>query len=97
MELTGQGEGFDSPQGRAEAAARAVFDAFSTYRSADRLGLEGVAIVDAQGRDCVLVSARSLQRRRNPVLTGVAPIHDSTEEAAILAALQATNHWRAQS
>jgi hypothetical protein len=97
MELTGQGEGFDSPQGRAEAAARAVFDAFSTYRSADRLGLEGVAIVDAQGRDCVLVSARSLQGRRNPVLTGVAPIHDSTEEAAILAALQATNHWRVQS
>ena len=35
MELTGQGEGFDSPQGRAEAAARAVFDAFSAYRSAD--------------------------------------------------------------
>lgn len=94
-EFTGHGNGFDSPQGRAEAAARAVFDAFATSRSADRLGLEGVAIVDTPSQMCVLVVARSLDGRRKPSLTGAAPIRDSTEEAAILAALQATNHWRA--
>jgi hypothetical protein len=95
-EFTGQGEGFDSPQGRAEAAARAVFDAFERFRKTDRLGLEGVAIVDNPGRECVLVAARPLDGRRRDSLTGAALLRESPEEAAILAALQATNHWRAR-
>jgi hypothetical protein len=93
-EFTGRGEGFDTPQGRAEAAARAVFDAFARSGETDRLGLEGVAIVEAPGRDCVLVAVRSLDGRRRRSLTGVAPLGESPEEAAILAVLQATNNWR---
>ncbi len=96
-EISGQGTGFDTPQGRAEAAARAVFDAFDRTRKTDRIGLEGVAIVEATGRDCVLVTARPLAGRQRRTLTGAAPIRDSHEEAAILAALQATNHWRSSS
>jgi hypothetical protein len=93
-EFTGEGTGFDTPQGRAEAAARAVFDAFDRTRTSDRVGLEGVAIVDTPGRECILVTARPLAGRRVGSLTGVAPIRESHEEAAILAALQATKHWR---
>lgn len=93
-EFTGVGQGFDSPQGRAEAAARAVVDALRRSGRAERLGLEGVSIVDTPGRECVLVAIRPLDGRRRSSLTGAAPLHDSPEEAAILAALQATNHWR---
>lgn len=93
-EVTGRGEGFDSPQGRAEAAARAVIAALDSYRTTDRVGIEGVAIVEAAGGEYVLVSGRPLRGRRRQMLTGAAPLRDSPEEAAILAALQATNHWR---
>lgn len=93
-EFTGVGQGFDSPQGRAEAAARAAVDALHRSGRAERLGLEGISIVDTPGRECVLVAIRPLDGRRRNSLTGAAPLHDSPEEAAILAALQATNHWR---
>jgi ribosomal protein L12E/L44/L45/RPP1/RPP2 len=96
VQVTGRGVGFDSPQGRAEAGARAVVDALRSAGRADRLGLEGVAIIDTPGHECVLVAIRPLAGRRRNSLTGTAPLRDSPEEAAILAALQATNHWRSR-
>lgn len=95
-EFAGQGTGFDSPQGRAEAAARAAVAALHGTTDRGRLGLEGVAIVDTPGHECVLVSVRTLDGRRRTSLTGAAPLRDSPEEAAILATLHATNHWRSR-
>jgi hypothetical protein len=87
--LVGSGTGVNTVQGRADAAARAVFNAL--YESGEALGLEGTAIVETQGRNYVFVSARSVVGRTARVLTGVATLKNSPEEAAIMAALQATN------
>lgn len=95
-EVTGEGEGANTPRGRAEAAARAVFSALARSRADDRLGLEGVAILEANGAQYVLVAAHALDERRPIPLTGAALVDRSPEEAAIFASLQATNRWRAK-
>lgn len=94
-EFSGQGAGQDTLRGRAEAAAQATFAALASCRGEDRLGLEGVAVVAAHGKQFVLVAARALDGRRPVPLTGAAPLLETPEEAAIFASLQATNRWRA--
>jgi len=94
-DLTGEAQGTDTHRGRAEAAAKATFAALAAHDDAVRIGLDGVAIVEAHGRNLVLVAARALDGRHAVALTGAAILEDSPEEAAILAALQATNRWRA--
>lgn len=91
--FTGLGHGPATPQGRATAAARALFAAIATARADDEFGLEGVAIVETQGRTYAFVVARTMQGRRFQTLTGVALVQRSPEEAAILASLQALNRW----
>lgn len=90
-ELTGTASGVNTPQGRAEAAARAVLAALQSAGSMKGVGLEGAAIVQAHGKTCVLVSARVVAGRSSRLLTGIATLGRSPEEAAIFAALQATN------
>ena len=87
--ITGAGSGLNTVQGRADAAARAVFDALQ--RSGEVLGLEGTTVVDTHGKSYVLVSARAVAGRTARLLTGTAVLRNSPEEAAIMAALQATN------
>ena len=86
--FTGTGSGVNTLQGRADAAARAVVHALQQNGSS--VGLEGSAIVETHGKAFVLVSARAVSARDARVLTGVAALGHSPEEAAILAALQAT-------
>ena len=88
-DITGQASGVNTVQGRADAAARAVFDALQ--QSGEGIGLEGTTIVETHGKSYVLVSARAVLGRTARILTGVALVQRSPEEAAILAALQATN------
>jgi hypothetical protein len=90
-ELTGTASGVNTPQGRADAAARAVLAALQSAGSMKGVGLEGAAIVQAQGKTYVLVSARLVAGRNSRMLTGIATLGRSPEEAAIFAALQATN------
>ncbi|MGH9462525.1 MAG: hypothetical protein ACRD1X_15025, partial [Vicinamibacteria bacterium] len=92
-EVTGSGSGAASPQGRALAAARALFAALADARGHHDLVLEDAKIVETHGRSYVLVAARALTGRQSRPLTGVAPLEHSPEEAAILASLQATNRW----
>ena len=91
--FTGTGAGASTLQGRALAGARAVMAAIAAARREDDLGLEGASVVESHGRNYVLVAAHALTGRDTQPLTGVAPVHRSPEEAAILAALQATNRW----
>jgi hypothetical protein len=92
-EYTGSGEGANTPQGRAGAAARALFAALSASRGREDLALEDATLVDTLGRTFVLVAAHGLAGRQSVPLTGVAAVARSAEEAAILASLQATNRW----
>ena len=90
-ELTGTATGVNTPQGRADAAARAVLDALQSTGAMKGVGLEGTALVQAHGKTYVLVSARLVNGRHTRTLTGIASLGRSPEEAAIFAALQATN------
>jgi hypothetical protein len=92
-EFSGAGQGPNTPQGRAEAAARALFAAVVASRGSDDVALEGAALVETNGRTFVLVAAHGLTGRQTVPLTGAAPLGRSAEEAAILASLQATNRW----
>lgn len=91
-ELSGTATGANTPVGRAESAARAVLSAIASFEGGlGRIGLEGASLVDANGRQFVLVSAHALEGRNPVLLTGVAPLGRSPEEAGILACLHATN------
>jgi len=94
-EVAGVGQGPNTPQGRAEAGARAAFGALERVRGRSDLALEGVRVLEAHGRKYVLVAARALDGRHAQPLTGLAALERSPEEAAILAVLQATNRWAA--
>ena len=89
--LVGSGAGANTPQGRAEAAARALFVAMAGKDEPSDLGLEGAQLVEANGRNYVLVAAHRVAGRVTLRLTGIAAVQRSPEEAAILAGLQATN------
>jgi hypothetical protein len=91
--FTGTGSGASTLQGRALAGARAVLAAIAAARAEDDLGLEGASVFESHGRTYVLVAAHALTGRDTQPLTGVAALRRSPEEAAILAALQATNRW----
>jgi hypothetical protein len=90
-QLTGTATGVNTAQGRADAAARAVLGALQSTGAMKGVGLEGTALVQANGKTYVLVSARVVSGRHSRTLTGIANLTRSPEEAAIFAALQATN------
>jgi hypothetical protein len=90
---TGTGTGPASLQGRADAGARAAFAALASAAATDDLALEGAALVDADRKTFVLVSAWATDGRSRTPLSGAALLDRSPEEAAILAALQASNRW----
>jgi hypothetical protein len=93
QEVSGNGTGNNTAGGRAEAAARAVVDGIRKARPSLRLELDGATLSSSRGRTFVIVAAHVLLDRQNIRLAGAAPLNRSPEEAAILAALQATNRW----
>lgn len=95
-DFSGSGSGVATTQGRAIAAARALFAAVAEAREQEDLVLEDAKLIETNGRGYVLVAARVIIGRQSRPLTGVAPIAQSPEEAAILASLQATNRWTGQ-
>jgi hypothetical protein len=92
-ELTGRGTGSSTAGGRAEAAARAVLDAVVQARPELRLELGEATLATTRGRTFIITSAHLLRERETLRLAGAAAVTRSPEEAAILAALQATNRW----
>jgi hypothetical protein len=92
-EFVGRGTGGDTAGGRATAAARAVMDAITRARPELRLELDGATLSSSRGRTFVIVGAHLLFDRDTLRLAGAAALTRSPEEAAILAALQATNRW----
>lgn len=93
LRTEGEGRGPGTLEGRAAAAAHAAFAALERARPDARLEFDRAALFESRGRSFVLVAAYAFPARRPVPLTGVAPILRGPEEAAILAALQATNRW----
>ncbi len=90
----GTAEGPDFSHSRLEVAARAVLSALNQAALDNvQLRLEGVARMEAFGRDLLVALIQGQERRNTIILTGISLITDSAEEASVLACLQATNRW----
>ena len=93
-EITGEAEGADVPRVRVETAARSVLDALEGAEDARvSLALDGAKLVHVLDRDIVVVGVYGMAGRTRTFLAGACPVAESPEQAAILAALQATNRW----
>ncbi len=93
-EHVGEAEGADYATVRLEVAASAVLRALEkAYDSRVRFVISDVSSTQVAGQPLVIALVRAFAGRRSMTLPGVSRVHDSLEEAAILACLDATNRW----
>lgn len=93
----------DLPRTRLEAVSKATLGAVTAALSSETeagspagavtLALDGVKVVDAFERRFVLVAVNAMAGREITPLAGAAVVEVSTDRAAILATLQATDRW----
>lgn len=90
----GEAEGPDFERSRIEVSATAVLEALLQSSGDDvHLGLQGVSVLESLGRSFVVVVVGVSVGRQATTLSGIEPVSDSVEEAAVLASLKATNRW----
>jgi hypothetical protein len=97
----GEASAADLPRPKLEAVAMATVAAIeqalqeklAAGRRAVTLSLDGVKVVDAFERRFVLVSVHAISGRNISRLAGTTVSDESTDRAAILATLQATDRW----
>ena len=98
---TGEASAADLPRPKLEAVACATLDAveqalqekLAEGRRSVTLSLDGVKIVEAFERRFILVSVHAISGRNVSRLAGTTVTDESTDRAAILATLQATDRW----
>jgi len=99
---TGTASAADLPRGRLEAVTKATLSAVEaamadelaqTARPGVTLALDGVKIVQAFDCEFVLVAVHAMAGRDVAPLAGATAVESSSDRAAILAALQATDRW----
>ena len=98
---TGEATAADLPRPKLEAVAGATIQAvqqalqnnLAEGRRSVTLSLDGVKVVDAFDRKFVLVAVHALSGRNVARLAGTTVTDESTDRAAILATLQATDRW----
>jgi len=99
--FTGEASAADLPRPKLEAVTTATLRAIEQVitQSLDEgkqhpsLALDGVKIVDAFDRKFVLVAVHAISGRDHARLAGTNIADESTDRAAILATLQATDRW----
>jgi hypothetical protein len=94
---TGEAHGPDFETARMEAAAAAVLDAIQQVTGPGvTLALQGVLKIQAFNGGFVIAVVNGTEGRETVSLSGIGKIHDSAEEAAVLACLKAVNRWIAE-
>ena len=83
----------DTVRARMQGAARAALRVLSGYVTTGVMTLEGVKITDAFDAQLAVVGVQTMEGRDPETVLGTAPIRESPERAAVLAALDATNRW----
>lgn len=86
----------DAPSTRLAAAARAAVSIVNGLVSDLTLDLAGVRIVDAFDASFVFVGVHVLDSRESKLYSGTCQIRAGSEQAAVLAALDAINRWLGQ-
>lgn len=95
--IRGEAEGHDYAKSRLEVAAHAILNALSNLKGERAsLALEGISEVELFGRRMVVAVVQGFSGRQATALPGISRVHDSVEEAAVLACLHATNRWMQQ-
>jgi len=97
----GEATAADLPRPKLEAVAQATLQAIEKAlqerlqegRRAVTLSLDGVKVVEAFDRKFVLVAVHAISGRDVARLAGTTVTDESTDRAAILATLQATDRW----
>lgn len=94
VEHVGEAEGADYATVRLEVAASAVLRALEkAHESRVRFVISDVSSTQVAGQPLVIALVRAFAGRQSTTLPGASRVHDSLEEAAILACLDATNRW----
>jgi len=100
--FSGEASAASLPRVRLEAVAEATLNAICAAVASDidedeedgfTLALDGVKVVNAFDRQFVMVAIHALEGRYVTSLSGATVVEDSTDRAAILASLQATDRW----
>ncbi|MGI8496976.1 MAG: hypothetical protein ACR2OG_05265 [Gemmatimonadaceae bacterium] len=92
--FVGEAEGVESERSRAELAARAALLAIREVEGAGpALVMEGCKRIEAFDREFMFAAVTAREGRDSVLLTGSCEIRDSSETAAVLAVLDATNRW----
>ncbi len=86
-------EGVDEARSRVQLAARATVRAMEEELSDAGVVLEGGRVVDAFDRRICLAAVHGVGGRSSQFLVGTCEVKESTEQAAVLAVLDATNRW----
>jgi len=102
--FTGESSAADLPRAKLEAVGVATLKAVEAALTTEEeeaderavavtLALDGVKVVDAFDRRFALVAVHAISGRDVTSLAGATVVEESTDRAAILAALQATDRW----
>ncbi|MFQ5703364.1 MAG: hypothetical protein ACE5HT_05005 [Gemmatimonadales bacterium] len=92
-DVIGEEESADTPRARIQAVARAAVAALDSALPSGVFELEGVKVIDAFDEELVVVGVQVVDGRNTRLLTGTAEAGESSEQAAALAVLDATNRW----
>jgi len=92
-ETQAEEEAADTVRGRMLGAARAALRVLSALLTKGVMELEGVKVTDAFDARLAVVGVQAVEGRDPETVLGTAPIRESPERAAVLAALDATNRW----
>jgi hypothetical protein len=93
QEMRSEEEVADTIRARMQGAARAALRMLSGYVTTGAMALDGVKITDAFDAQLAVVAVQTIEGRDPETVLGTAPIRESPERAAVLAALDATNRW----
>ena len=92
-EVAGEEEVADTKQSRMQGAARAAVMVLDRSLPDSTIELEGMRVVEAFDSEVLVCGVRTVSGRESLLLTGAAVVTESTEQAAVLAVLDATNRW----
>jgi hypothetical protein len=93
LEVVGEEEAAETTRARLQAAARATVSALDKALPRGTFQLEGVKTIEAFGERLVVAGVHVVDGRETRLLTGTAEVHESAEQSAVLAVLDATNRW----
>jgi len=92
-EVVGEEEAAETTRAKLQAAARAAVTALEQALPHGTFTLEGVKTVEAFGEELIVAGVHVVDGRETRLLTGTAQAKEASEQAAVLAVLDATNRW----